>query len=329
MKPTRLIPLFFLFALTVVACTPAPGGPPTPTAAPPEPEDVSVPYPAPTQITQPTPAGDGYPAPATPSSGDAYPPPATSPPERAPASPIPVAFPSLDGVLLAGTYYPPLAAPSPVVLLMHQFGSDQRQWDEIALWLQTGQPSPGASWLPPLPEGLTFAVFTFDFRGHGASEGNRNLDAGLLMDAQAALAFAKTQSGAAPDRVLTIGTSVGADAAVDACVSLTDEASVAETQETQGCVGALSLSPGSYLGVDYASAANALLADPHRLTIYCLAAEGDGVSPGTCQSVSHENFRAVIYAGNAHGVALLRPGLEPDVGALILEFLLASLPTQP
>jgi pimeloyl-ACP methyl ester carboxylesterase len=207
---------------------------------------------------------------------------------------------------------------------MHQFGSDQHQWDEIALWLQTGQPPAGSEWLPPLPEGMTFAVFTFDFRGHGESEGDANDDAGLLTDAQSALAFAKTQAGADPFRVITIGTSIGADGAVDACVAL-NEMAVAETQEHQGCLGAMAISPGSFLGVDYTNAATALLADPHLATVSCLAAEEDGDSPAACNAVTGERYQATIFPGNAHGTGLFDPGLALNLGDLILEFLTESL----
>ena len=281
-----------------------------PTALPTEVENVEpYPYPVPPQ-DQPTPFGEGYPAPTD--------------PNPILAEPLPVTFTASDGIQLAGTYYAPLDDSAPVVILLHQFGSNQHQWDDLARWLQTGLPDIGLDWLPPMPPDLTFAVLTFDFRGHGDSEGSMIIDSGLLLDAQAALSFAKTQPGVDPNRVITIGTSIGSDGAVDACVSL-NGSNVADVQESQGCLGAMSISPGSYIGVDYSSAANTLLGDPHFAAIYCLAAEGDGPSPGTCNSVSGERYKAVIFSGSDHGVALLRPGLDPEIGPLILEFLLESL----
>jgi hypothetical protein len=270
------------------------------------------PYPAPPKGSQPTPTREGYPAPTD---SGALP---------VPAEPLPVAFAAFDGAQLAGTYFAPLFDAAPVVVLFHQFGSNQHQWDDLARWLQTGLPNAGADWLPPMPTGLTFAVLTLDFRGHGDSEGSMNIDTGLLLDAQAALSFAKTQPGVDPNRVITIGTSIGSDAAVDACVSL-EGSNVADVQESLGCLGAMSLSPGSYIGVDYTNAANALLGAPHFAEIYCLAAEGDGPSPTTCNSVSGERYKAVIFPGSDHGVALLKSGFDPDIGSLILEFLLESL----
>ncbi|HLF91547.1 MAG TPA: hypothetical protein VI451_21560 [Anaerolineales bacterium] len=331
--------IFFILLsliLTLTACSPAtppptedePGQPATettvptiapqetatepPTASPSEDENIEpYPYPAPPQ-DQPTPFGEGYPAPTE------------SFPIPIPAEPLPVTFTASDGTQLAGTYYAPLNDSAPIVILLHQFGSNQHQWDDLARWLQTGLPDVGVDWLPPMPADLTFAVLTFDFRGHGESEGTMIIDSGLLLDAQAALSFAKTQPGVDPNRIITIGTSIGSDGAVDACVSL-NGSNVADVQEAQGCLGAMSFSPGSYIGVDYSNAANALLGDPHFAAIYCLAAEGDGPSPGTCNSVSGERYKAVIFPGSDHGLALLKPGLDPEIGPLILEFLLESL----
>ncbi len=294
-----------------------------PTEAPAEPTATAVPLPSPTEEGEayppPVPTTDAYPAP-TQDTG-AYPAPEDQP---TPAAPLAVTFPSSDGTLLTGTYYAPLKEAAPVVVLMHQFGSDQHQWDGLALWLQTGIPPAGVEWLPALPEGLSFAVLTFDFRGHGESEGNSGSDAGLLSDAQSAVAFAKTQPGADPNRVITIGTSIGADSAVDACIGL-NSAEIADPQTSQGCLGALVLSPGGFVGVNYTQAAEAFLNDPHLAVIYCVAAEDDSSSPLLCDSVTGERYKSVIYPGNAHGLALLNPGLDPDMGALVLEFLLKSL----
>ncbi|MCB9136097.1 MAG: hypothetical protein H6636_11765 [Anaerolineales bacterium] len=329
--------IVFLFSIFVIASCSSPAEPtateppvgetvteeiPPPTIAPPEETQaptVAPPeegYPAPTNV----PATDtGYPAPTVaPPTDTGYPAPTDIP------TPIPLTFPSLDGTQLAGTFYPPLRDQSPVVILMHQFGSDQHQWDTIALWLQTGQPPAGIEWLPRLDTGITFAVFTFDFRGHGASAGNASLDAGLLMDAQSAVAFAKTQPGADPNRVLTIGTSIGADGAVDACLAL-NETQIAEAQVSLGCLGAMAISPGSFIGVNYTDAATALLSDPHQAVVYCVAAEGDGPSPEACNSVTGTRYIATIYPGSAHGIALFSPDLGFNIGELIHQFLLDSI----
>ncbi|HNB52923.1 MAG TPA: hypothetical protein PK530_13320, partial [Anaerolineales bacterium] len=240
------------------------------------------------------------------------------------ADPVSLTFPSSDGTILAGTFYPPTVENAPVIVLMHQFGSDQHQWDEVAAWLRTGTPPTGNEWLPLVQGGLSFAVFTFDFRGHGASEGDANSDAGLLLDAQSAVAFAKTQPGVDPLRVITIGTSIGADGALDACIAL-NEGAIADTQETQGCLGAMAISPGSFIGVNYTNAAETFLGEPHLGALYCVASEGDSSSPVLCNSVTSDRYVATIYPGSAHGMSLLTGGLDPKMGELILAFLNESL----
>ncbi len=64
-------------------------------------------------------------------------------------------FETADGVTLYGTWYPSNQANAPVCLLLHNLGEDRskNEWVALAEKLQK--------------EG--FAVFTFDFRGHGES----------------------------------------------------------------------------------------------------------------------------------------------------------------
>ncbi|NUM46927.1 MAG: hypothetical protein HUU38_19655 [Anaerolineales bacterium] len=324
--------LFMLVIFTLAACSspatpeateaPAAETVVAPTLAPPDPEPTQVPTEVPTEASEayppPVPTVSGYPAPTE--NPAAYP----APVEDTPAAPVAVTFASADGTQLTGTFYAPMSTPAPIVVLMHQFGSDQHQWDEIARWLQTGTPAEGNTWLPAMPSGLKFAVLTFDFRGHGASEGNSADDAGLLLDAQSAVAFAQTQPGVDALRVITIGTSIGADGAVDACIQLNGN-DIAETQTPPTCVGALALSPGSFLGVNYTQAATTFVNEPYFAAVYCLAADGDSSAPILCDSVTGNRYKSVIYPGNAHGMSLLTSGLDPNIGDVLLEFLVESL----
>jgi alpha-beta hydrolase superfamily lysophospholipase len=60
-----------------------------------------------------------------------------------------------DGVLIAATYFPSTQGKSaPVIMLLHSYGEGQRMWDDVAFGLQD----------------RGYAVFTFDFRGHGSSK---------------------------------------------------------------------------------------------------------------------------------------------------------------
>lgn len=67
-----------------------------------------------------------------------------------------ISFETVDGVLIKGSFYPSAkGSNSPVVMLMHKYGSDRTKggWDELAKHLQA----------------QGFAVMSFDFRGHGES----------------------------------------------------------------------------------------------------------------------------------------------------------------
>lgn len=172
-----------------------------------------------------------------------------------------IEFLAEDGQELVGYYYPSWKPFAPVVILMHEFGNRQTAWHESSIipWLQNWNPkSPAISpliyargRLPSMPEHLSFAVLTFDFRGHGESRTSRKpirLDkntAGFLMDAKAAYNLAGMIPGVDGEHMIGIGTSIGADAVVDAC--------------GVGCSGAYSISPGNWLKVDYGEAVRGLL----------------------------------------------------------------------
>jgi len=335
MDTRRILPLFLLLLLAACRNPSASPIPPvasaTGVAAYPPPGGTLA-YPAPS-----APAPSGYPAP-TDTAQPPYPAPGG---EQISTDPQDLSFVSEDGLALAGTYYPSSTANSPLVLLMHQFGRSRADWVELAHWMQNGS-SPGAytsgvlanrafkyDWFPPMPAGLSLAVFSFDFRGHGGSAGpSESFDAaGFLMDARAALAFARALPGIDPQRIITIGASIGADAAVDVCLSI-DDFEIDDEQEGQGCIGALSLSPGNFLGVDYVAAITRLGQAPHAVTVHCLAAEADANAPELCRAEVGAYKTHTIYPGSDHGFALIEDGRDPNVGQVILDFLLQALDLQ-
>ena len=110
-KPIVL--LLFVLLLTLSAC--GPGA--TSTTAPP-------PTAAPTETVPPTVAPTEPPATEEPG-------PVSLPPE-----PQNIHFQAADGQALEGIYYPALANPAPLVVLMHWAPGDQYDWVEIAYWLQ-------------------------------------------------------------------------------------------------------------------------------------------------------------------------------------------------
>ncbi len=268
---------------------------------------------------------------------EAYPAPECTTAEA--ATPQPQTFTAADTTVLAGTFYPSRNCSAPVVILFHQAGGSKADWDELALWLQNRPDEIGmlprgmmasplgklVEFFPAMPDDLSFAVFAIDFRGHGESAGDSAFDpAGFLQDAQAALLHAKTLPNVDPNRIITIGASLGADASVDACVTL-DGIILAPTQASQGCVGALALSPGDFLGVSYTAAAATLGIDPHAATVHCIASEDDANAPDLCGATIGAHHTKTIYPGGAHGIALLDPELVPNIGEVILDFLLTSL----
>ena len=209
---------------------------------------------------------------------------------------------------------------------MHEFGNNQAAWQESAIipWMQNwGAQDPSdqpytyaGDRLPQMPKDLSFAVFTFDFRGHGESLTAHvvtKLDqnaAGFLMDAQAAYTIAGTLPGVDPSHLIGVGTSIGADAVVDVC--------------DEGCSGAFSVSPGNCLKVDYGDAVQVLLAQGKP--VRCMYSYNDSPSPQTCWSLLPNNlYRIFAYPGIKHGMTFFVPRkMEAGFGSSLLEFLIAA-----
>jgi hypothetical protein len=127
----------------------------------------------------------------------------------------------------------------------------------------------------------------------------------------AAVDTAKTLTGVDPTRLVTVGASIGADAATDAC--------------GEGCQGALALSPGGYQNVPFAEAVGALDGgDPPR-PVWCLATAGDADSAEACRSAEGDLYRSILYPGSDHGMALIQPGKNPDTLGILFEFLELAL----
>jgi len=200
-------------------------------------------------------------------------------------------------------------------------------WRESPLitWLQNWRstillatPTPSANgMLPLMPVDTSFAVFTFDFRGHGESLPDDAIQDGVsahaqefLMDARAAYQTARQMPGVDPNRMIGLGASIGGDAVVDACA--------------EGCVGAFSISPGNWLQVNYSQAAGALIAQGK--SVRCMYAVNDYPSPTTCLSLMpNEYYRIFAYSGKKHGMTfvVLPRKMEADFGMNLLEFLKA------
>lgn len=321
-----LLAAILVFALSLTACgadTPAPAAAP-PIVSTEEPTVASSPTAAAPTLPQPT-ATPSPPA-ATPLLPSPMPPTAT--PELAlaalPPEPQEIVFQAEDGETLVGHYYPGATNPAPLAVLMHWAPGDAQEWEAIAPWLQNrglaetapaeaAKPWLDAAWFPKLPEGHSYAVFTFTFRG--CEGGCRTFArAEWLLDAQAAMRAARDLEGIDPQRIAAVGASIGADGAADGCAWL-------NAQGAGACLGAFSLSPGDYLTVPYAQAVTDLGAGQSPKPAWCLYAVEDKASADACKGIREANYRAVEYTGKAHGMQLIAPDLQPSALSLLIEFL--------
>ncbi|HLO17454.1 MAG TPA: hypothetical protein VK206_21655 [Anaerolineales bacterium] len=259
---------------------------------------------------------------------------ATKPPISKP-EPTRVEFQASDGYNLVGYYYPSPLPNAPTIVLMHMWRTTQQEWVRLGLvdWLQNWPVNASSedtlapaqmSIYPPMPNGVAFNVFTFDYRGHGESgpeidfyslkvEQVDQLLASWLLDSKAAYEKAKTLPGVDPTRVAGIGASLGGNGVVYAC---------GET-----CLGALLLSPGEFPNLPYKDVVKTL--DDAGKPVWCIAQEKDQFkSAETCQSASGAHYKSIIYPEDKgeyglHGMALLLPDVAPpNIGQHILDFLL-------
>ncbi len=254
------------------------------------------------------------------------------------ASPMRIQFSAEDGQELVGHYFAAASNPAPTVILMHWYPGDQRDWLAIAPWLQNRQdelaeadgwemaigpdcgpqkegPWLDPSWFPPMPEDISFNVFIFDFRGHCESKPFSGNQDDKKLDAKASFAEVILMDTSDPDRIVAIGASIGADGAADGCLL--------HNQDSDTCLGALSLSPGSYLGMEYAGVAKDLDGSeiPPAVPVWCFAAEGDVPSQMACDSTSGDHYKSFLYAGTDHGMELISPPYDPNPLVLIQDFL--------
>ncbi|MFC2028534.1 alpha/beta hydrolase [Chloroflexota bacterium] len=243
--------------------------------------------------------------------------------EPLPPDPQRIEFTASDGENLVGIYYPAKVNPAPMVVLMHWAGGDQSDWDMIGMtsWLTNRGDFQGGGLFskvfpsllpyqfPVLSDELSFAVFTFDFRGFGESGGDPNsvTPESWILDAVAAYETASKLPGVDSHNVVGVGASIGSDGVVDGC--------------GDRCLGALSLSPGSYLNQSYEMTVKDLK-DKMKI-VNCIAADDDPTSAIECKSVDGNADRVVIYPQGGHGMMLFDNSLnlDPDLGQVILDFL--------
>ena len=239
-----------------------------------------------------------------------------------PADPIPQMIQTSDGVELSGTFYPAAEVNAPLVVLFHWARGDQLDWLVIAPWLQNrgyevelpenAPPWMDPSWFPVMPEGVSFNVFTFTFRGceGGCQQFNPE---GWYLDAEAVMNHITTLDNIDLSQVATIGASIGADGAAIGCHYF--------NEETGGCQGALSNSPGGYLNVPYPDEVTNLGRENPPKPTWCVYSSGDSESANACENVSCDHYQFTVYSDSAHGMAMFESSREPNPMEIILEFL--------
>lgn len=185
-----------------------------------------------------------------------------------------VTFLSDEGMRIEGWYFPPTSGPAPGVLLFHQRLASKADWAPFITQLRAERPN--------------YAVMAIDFPGHGDSEEPYSRH-GALSAARSALAEFRTYEDVDGDRIVIVGASIGSDAAVDEC--------------GEGCIGAVSVSPGSWLDVPFTDALTALR-DAQDPPVLCITSEFDDPSPETCssgESVGLSDYDVYVYEGESHG----------------------------
>ena len=104
-----------------------------------------------------------------------------------------VRFNSADGTELTGLWFPAKSiAPKGVIIHFHGNGENMTSHFLFVYWLAL--------------EG--YDVFTFDYRGYGASAGDKSLS-GAVEDGAAALRCARSRAGGAKERLIVVGQSLG------------------------------------------------------------------------------------------------------------------------
>lgn len=232
-----------------------------------------------------------------------------------------------DGRILDADFYPAAKLNAPVVVLLHWAGGEKADWEQIAYWLQNrglmgvtesengSAPWLDSSWFPEMPADRSYNVLTFTFDGCG-SGGCQSFERDKwLLDAQAAFVAARSLEGVDPTRIVGVGASIGSDGAADGCLYLNSE-------YPGTCKGALSLSPGNYLTLNYADVVEELSTMDPAVPTQCFYAVGDAESATVCRAIQiTESFTAIEYQGSNHGMRLIMPDLDHDTLTLMMEFI--------
>lgn len=185
-----------------------------------------------------------------------------------------ITFNARDNTKLAGTF---LEERGPSIILLHQYAKDRQSWKKFAERLHK--------------EGFT--VLSFDFRGFGESELDKesfdvNDFVGLVSDVKAAKRFLENKN-ANIEKIFVIGASIGANTAIN-------YAPIDPHVE-----GIVLLSPGlDYKGIKVEESVKV-----YQGSLLIVASEGDEYSAESSTRISEiadsNDKELKIYKGNHHG----------------------------
>lgn len=189
-----------------------------------------------------------------------------------------------DGLTLVGEFYG-VNPGAPTVVLLHEL------YDTRLNWRPTVRQLVGAG----------FNVLAVDIRGFGAT-GGRLYWQGAVEDMAAWFNWLRTASGVHPERIVTMGSSIGSSIAVIGCAN------------DALCKGAVAISPGwSYYGLNLAES---LPAHP-ILIVYAERDRWPALGVPRMVETAPANITLQTYPGNAHGMNLLEREAETITPAII------------
>ncbi len=205
-----------------------------------------------------------------------------------------VSFTTEDGLTLSGRLY---GGGARAMLLSHMYPADQTSWDsEASLLAEQG-----------------YMALTFDFRGYGASEGEKEIQY-LDRDIKAAVQYLR-QAGA--DEVVLVGASMGGTASLVAAAQLQSLSSIR-------IAGVATFSaPVEFEGLDASDSVPAL-----EIPMLFVAAENDVGADGArqLQTLSGDRGDLQILPGSDHGTELFLGEQAETAWRLLLDFAQLSMP---
>ncbi|MEQ8674571.1 MAG: alpha/beta fold hydrolase [Aggregatilineales bacterium] len=185
-----------------------------------------------------------------------------------------------DGVTLTGDYYLPHDGDAPAVLLLHELYTSRASWR----WMIE----------PLLANG--FRVLTVDLRGYGSLRRTGLNWRQTGVDAQSWLSWLYAQPGTRLNSVFVLGSSMGANLALNACA------------DAEHCAGVVAMSAGlNYFGV---TTWDALRSGRPTLLVY---ADRDSIPRRDMPRIreliaevgAEGTVTELVYEGRAHGMILL------------------------